>query len=204
MRLMHIRIQLMEVVSAVRRRRPRMSTRELLVLRARVFGAAALVRACVFQFAYPNARRASQCTFPWARRHWAYAYPNACAARRQWQCTHSSNVRSWSRLRSACWARGTRRDAFMAFPYGPLIRHMRIPVRARGDMHSLCGPPIRHMQIRVTRYFGPLSARIRGLFVRHTRTGNPLVDSVAEHQPASADACVPPHWTYACLVWAAH
>jgi len=37
-------------------------------------------------------------------------------------------------------------------------------------------------------YFGPLSSRVRGLFVRHTRTGNPLVDSVAEHQPASANA----------------
>jgi len=35
-----------------------------------------------------------------------------------------------------------------------------------------------------TGYFGPLSARIRGLFVRHTKTGNPLVDSVAEHMPA--------------------
>jgi len=35
-------------------------------------------------------------------------------------------------------------------------------------------------------FFGPLSARIRGLFVKHTKTGNPLVDSVAEHQPASA------------------
>jgi dolichyl-diphosphooligosaccharide--protein glycosyltransferase len=31
-------------------------------------------------------------------------------------------------------------------------------------------------------YFGPLSSRVRGLFVKHTRTGNPLVDSVAEHQ----------------------
>ena len=31
-------------------------------------------------------------------------------------------------------------------------------------------------------YLGPLSARVRGLFVRHTKTGNPLVDSVAEHQ----------------------
>eukprot|EP01043_Picozoa_sp_COSAG02_P026499 COSAG02_NODE_1529_length_12087_cov_326.174258_4_plen_997_part_00 len=31
-------------------------------------------------------------------------------------------------------------------------------------------------------YIGPLSARIRGLFVAHTQTGNPLVDSVAEHQ----------------------
>ena len=39
-----------------------------------------------------------------------------------------------------------------------------------------------------TGYFGPLSSRVRGLFVQHTRTGNPLVDSVAEHQPASRDA----------------
>jgi len=37
-------------------------------------------------------------------------------------------------------------------------------------------------------YFGPLSSRVRGLFVRHTKTGNPLVDSVAEHQPASNKA----------------
>ena len=37
-------------------------------------------------------------------------------------------------------------------------------------------------------YFGPLSSRIRGLFVAHTRTGNPLVDSVAEHQPANTEA----------------
>jgi dolichyl-diphosphooligosaccharide--protein glycosyltransferase len=31
-------------------------------------------------------------------------------------------------------------------------------------------------------YFGPISSRVRGLFVKHTKTGNPLVDSVAEHQ----------------------
>ena len=31
-------------------------------------------------------------------------------------------------------------------------------------------------------YLGPLSSRVRGLFVKHTKTGNPLVDSVAEHQ----------------------
>ena len=37
-------------------------------------------------------------------------------------------------------------------------------------------------------YFGPLSSRIRGLFIQHTRTGNPLVDSVAEHQPANKEA----------------
>lgn len=35
---------------------------------------------------------------------------------------------------------------------------------------------------------GPISARVRGLFVKHTKTGNPLVDSVAEHQPASSAA----------------
>jgi len=37
-------------------------------------------------------------------------------------------------------------------------------------------------------YFGPISSRVRGLFVKHTKTGNPLVDSVAEHQPANAGA----------------
>jgi len=39
-----------------------------------------------------------------------------------------------------------------------------------------------------TGYFGPISSRVRALFVKHTKTGNPLVDSVAEHQPASPDA----------------
>lgn len=39
-----------------------------------------------------------------------------------------------------------------------------------------------------TGYFGPLSSRIRGLFVQHTRTGNPLVDSVAEHQATHSSA----------------
>jgi len=37
-------------------------------------------------------------------------------------------------------------------------------------------------------YFGPISSRVRGLFVKHTKTGNPLVDSVAEHQPANNKA----------------
>ena len=39
-----------------------------------------------------------------------------------------------------------------------------------------------------TGYFGPFSSRIRALFVQHTRTGNPLVDSVAEHQPTTPQA----------------
>eukprot|EP00746_Dinoflagellata_sp_MGD_P033864 gnl/MRDRNA2_/MRDRNA2_180875_c0_seq1.p1 gnl/MRDRNA2_/MRDRNA2_180875_c0~~gnl/MRDRNA2_/MRDRNA2_180875_c0_seq1.p1 ORF type:complete len:642 (-),score=84.87 gnl/MRDRNA2_/MRDRNA2_180875_c0_seq1:42-1766(-) len=49
---------------------------------------------------------------------------------------------------------------------------------------ALCGLIL---MLLPTGYFGPLSSRIRGLFVKHTRTGNPLVDSVAEHQPADED-----------------
>lgn len=41
-------------------------------------------------------------------------------------------------------------------------------------------------------FFGPLSIRVRSLFIPHTRTGNPLVDSVAEHQPVSPEA----YWQY--------
>ena len=41
-------------------------------------------------------------------------------------------------------------------------------------------------------FLAPFSIRVKSLFVQHTKTGNPLVDSVAEHQPASADA----YWTY--------
>ncbi|CAK0851819.1 unnamed protein product [Prorocentrum cordatum] len=37
-------------------------------------------------------------------------------------------------------------------------------------------------------YFSPLSSRIRGIFLKHQKTGNPLVDSVAEHSPATAQA----------------
>mmetsp|Transcript_83110 Transcript_83110/g.209498 ORF Transcript_83110/g.209498 Transcript_83110/m.209498 type:complete len:830 (+) Transcript_83110:57-2546(+) len=36
--------------------------------------------------------------------------------------------------------------------------------------------------------FMPLGARIRGLFLEAVKTGNPLVDSVAEHSPANAKA----------------
>jgi len=66
---------------------------------------------------------------------------------------------------------------------------------ARGLMLRVAGPLAAvfamaavAMVLWPTGYFGPLSARVRGLFLKHTRTGNPLVDSVAEHQPASADA----------------
>jgi dolichyl-diphosphooligosaccharide--protein glycosyltransferase len=39
---------------------------------------------------------------------------------------------------------------------------------------------------------GPISVRVRSLFVKHTRTGNPLVDSVAEHQATPNDI----YWKY--------
>lgn len=37
-------------------------------------------------------------------------------------------------------------------------------------------------------FLEPVTVRVRALFVRHTRTGNPLVDSVAEHRPADEKA----------------
>lgn len=37
-------------------------------------------------------------------------------------------------------------------------------------------------------YLGKVTARVAGLFMKHTKTGNPLVDSVAEHQAASPQA----------------
>jgi len=44
------------------------------------------------------------------------------------------------------------------------------------------------MALLPTGFFGPISSRVRGLFVKHTKTGNPLVDSVAEHQAAKPEA----------------
>ena len=79
-------------------------------------------------------------------------------------------------------------------------------IRAYKDPKSLWSPKdIRELRLTLTSatlacvsivvainyrngYFGPISSRVRGLFIKHTRTGNPLVDSVAEHRPASADA----------------
>lgn len=46
-------------------------------------------------------------------------------------------------------------------------------------------------------YFGPISNRVRSLFIKHTHTGNPLVDSVAEHQATKPEA----YWLYFHLVF---
>ena len=61
-------------------------------------------------------------------------------------------------------------------------------LRAKAAVVAAVGLGILAAALIPTGYFGPLSARVRGLFVKHTRTGNPLVDSVAEHQPASDQA----------------
>lgn len=43
-----------------------------------------------------------------------------------------------------------------------------------------------------SRHFSPVTNRVRALFLQHTRTGNPLVDSVAEHSPTSPAS----YWRY--------
>eukprot|EP00756_Hemistasia_phaeocysticola_P021210 Hpha_TRINITY_DN15763_c0_g1::TRINITY_DN15763_c0_g1_i1::g.36937::m.36937/K07151/STT3; dolichyl-diphosphooligosaccharide--protein glycosyltransferase len=53
---------------------------------------------------------------------------------------------------------------------------------------AVVGMAVVGVALMPTGYFGPLSSRVRGLFVRHTRTGNPLVDSVAEHRATSPRA----------------
>eukprot|EP01129_Flabellula_baltica_P013804 TRINITY_DN648_c0_g2_i1.p1 TRINITY_DN648_c0_g2~~TRINITY_DN648_c0_g2_i1.p1 ORF type:complete len:735 (+),score=133.47 TRINITY_DN648_c0_g2_i1:48-2252(+) len=49
-------------------------------------------------------------------------------------------------------------------------------------------------------YFGPLGARIRGLFIPHTKTGNPLVDSVAEHRATQLVAYI--QFFHLAIFWA--
>uniref|UniRef100_A0A6B2KYV0 dolichyl-diphosphooligosaccharide--protein glycotransferase n=1 Tax=Arcella intermedia TaxID=1963864 RepID=A0A6B2KYV0_9EUKA len=46
-------------------------------------------------------------------------------------------------------------------------------------------------------WFGPFSNRVRSLFIPHTRTGNPLVDSVSEHQATAPYY----YWQYFHLVY---
>jgi len=78
---------------------------------------------------------------------------------------------------------------------------LRGPLPAQAGFRDIWGPRIRNLTIIFggliavslfvlgpMGYFGPLSSRIRGLFLKHQRTGNPLVDSVAEHQPATPEA----------------
>lgn len=67
-----------------------------------------------------------------------------------------------------------------------LIQTFVLRVKCAVPVFVACGAVV--VMLYPTGYFGPFTSRVRGLFVKHTRTGNPLVDSVAEHQPASAEA----------------
>lgn len=60
--------------------------------------------------------------------------------------------------------------------------HIMAPFVTLGGMLALA------VVLFPTGYFGPLSSRVRSLFMQHTKTGNPLVDSVAEHQSADESA----------------
>jgi dolichyl-diphosphooligosaccharide--protein glycosyltransferase len=64
----------------------------------------------------------------------------------------------------------------------------RWKIRVMVGLAALCFVVPTVFFLAPTGYFGPISSRVRGLFVEHTKTGNPLVDSVAEHQPASTQA----------------
>ena len=70
----------------------------------------------------------------------------------------------------------------------PVLSFQAIGVRLKYLMFAFAAVALVAAILFPTGFFGPLSSRVRGLFVKHTRTGNPLVDSVAEHQPASEDA----------------
>ncbi|ORC83343.1 putative oligosaccharyl transferase subunit [Trypanosoma theileri] len=67
-----------------------------------------------------------------------------------------------------------------------------LQIRARAFMVTLGALVLIALLLAPQGYFGPLSSRVRALFVQHTRTGNPLVDSVAEHRPTSADS----YWNF--------
>ena len=55
-------------------------------------------------------------------------------------------------------------------------------MRFRVSVIALAAATLLIVLVTPKSYFGPISSRVRGLFVPHTKTGNPLVDSVAEHQ----------------------
>merc|ERR1719487_1220301 len=60
----------------------------------------------------------------------------------------------------------------------------------RCGVFALCGVVVCGVwyMLYLQGFLQPLSSRIRGLVIKHQRTGNPLVDSVAEHQPSNKQA----------------
>nr|CCC90364.1 putative oligosaccharyl transferase subunit [Trypanosoma congolense IL3000] len=67
----------------------------------------------------------------------------------------------------------------------PIHSARTIQIRARVFMGTLLLLMVGACYLWGIGYFKPFSSRVRALFVKHTRTGNPLVDSVAEHLSSS-------------------
>nr|ADG03035.1 putative oligosaccharyl transferase STT3 subunit [Trypanosoma brucei rhodesiense] len=70
----------------------------------------------------------------------------------------------------------------------PIHSSKALQIRARIFMGTLSLLLIVASLLAPFGFFKPTAYRVRALFVKHTRTGNPLVDSVAEHRPTTAGA----------------
>lgn len=69
-----------------------------------------------------------------------------------------------------------------------ILSYKTLQIRARVFMITFGILIVASVILAPRGYFGPISSRVLALFVKHTRTGNPLVDSVAEHFPSSSEA----------------
>ena len=78
--------------------------------------------------------------------------------------------------------------------YGLVSDRFRDALAFRVRFALMCGAAaaVPVAMLYPTGYFGGFSVRIKSLFIKHTKTGNPLVDSVAEHQASSTAA----YWHY--------
>ncbi|KAH8614138.1 putative Oligosaccharyl transferase STT3 subunit [Trypanosoma vivax] len=70
----------------------------------------------------------------------------------------------------------------------PILCRKTLRIRARVLLASVALLTTLSVILEQFGFFSPVSYRVRALFMKHTHTGNPLVDSVAEHQPSSMDA----------------
>ena len=83
--------------------------------------------------------------------------------------------------------------AISAYAAGKNLKdYERDALRQKIVIYSIGGGVLITSMLLSSGYLWSMSVRIKALFVKHTRTGNPLVDSVAEHQATSPGA----YWSY--------
>ncbi|KAH8613960.1 putative Oligosaccharyl transferase STT3 subunit [Trypanosoma vivax] len=70
----------------------------------------------------------------------------------------------------------------------PILCRKTLRIRARVLLASVALLTTLSVILEQFGFFSPVSYRVRALFMKHTHTGNPLVDSVAEHRATSAGA----------------